>query len=68
MEYLEHGDLQKHLLRPIGEKEAKEITKQLVEGITFMHSEGFAHRDLKPAVSLLSPRPCTACMVRGPVC
>ena len=58
MEYLEHGDLQKHLLRPIPEEEAKVIAQQLVEGITFMHSNSFAHRDLKPAVSYSAlPRP-----------
>ena len=51
MEYLEHGDLQKHLTGPLPEVEAKEISSQLVEGLVFMHDNGFAHRDLKPGVS-----------------
>ncbi|KAM3512877.1 hypothetical protein MY11210_003507 [Beauveria gryllotalpidicola] len=48
MEYLEHGDLQKHLARPLSEQEAKLITTQILEGLGFMHGNGFIHRDLKP--------------------
>jgi serine/threonine protein kinase len=55
MEYLEHGDLQHYLLEspPLPEKEAGEITFQLLEGLAFMHENQFAHRDLKPAVCYL---------------
>ncbi|KAM3519897.1 hypothetical protein NHJ13051_007206 [Beauveria bassiana] len=48
MEYLEHGDLQKHLAHPLSEQEAKLITAQIIEGLGFMHENDFTHRDLKP--------------------
>lgn len=49
MEYLKLGDLQKYLVVPFPEATTQEIVSQLVEGLTFMHDNGFAHRDLKPA-------------------
>jgi serine/threonine protein kinase len=55
MEYLEAGDFQSYLAKcrgPLQEKEAKTISKQILEGLVFMHNEGFAHRDLKPAVGI----------------
>lgn len=51
MEYLELGDLEKYLGIPLPEVEACIITKQLLEGLIFMHDNQFAHRDLKPGVS-----------------
>ncbi len=51
MVYLQLGDLQSHLAAPLEEVEASGITKQLLEGLVFMHDNGFAHRDMKPAVS-----------------
>ncbi|VUC24930.1 unnamed protein product [Clonostachys rosea] len=54
MEYLEHGDLQSHLNRPFPEDEVRDIVFQLLEGLSFMHENGFAHRDLKPANILVS--------------
>ncbi|KAI2618231.1 kinase-like domain-containing protein [Hypoxylon sp. NC1633] len=48
MEYLEYGDLQRHLVRPLPEYEARTITSQVLEGLQFMHDNGFVHRDLKP--------------------
>lgn len=51
MEYLAHGDLQsvvEHTAVP--EDAARVITRQLVEGIAFMHDNDFVHRDLKLAV------------------
>ncbi|KAJ5620020.1 hypothetical protein N7510_004004 [Penicillium lagena] len=48
MEYLPNGDLQKYITQPLPEKEAQQITFQLLEGLDFMHSSGFAHHDLKP--------------------
>ncbi len=52
MEYLEHGDLHNFLLgsKPLNEDTAGEITFQVLEGLSFMHDNSFAHRDLKPAV------------------
>lgn len=50
MEYLELGDLERHLTQPLSEPEAREITTQVLEGLKFMHANDFIHRDLKPAV------------------
>lgn len=52
MEYLEHGDLQHYILSSpaLPEQEAGDVTFQILEGLSFMHENGFAHRDLKPAV------------------
>lgn len=54
MEYLELGDLERHLARPLDEVQARQITLQVLEGLRFMHENGFIHRDLKPGVRLLS--------------
>ena len=48
MEYFEQGDLARHLTSPLPEGEVKIITKQLLEGLSFLHSQSWAHRDLKP--------------------
>ena len=50
MEFFEHGDLQAFMGRPFPEAEAVRITKQVLEGLVFMHDNQFAHRDLKPKV------------------
>lgn len=52
MEYLSDGDLHKYLGSPLLEKEGQHIVFQVLEGSHFMHDNGFAHRDLKPVVSL----------------
>lgn len=50
MEYYEMGDLQRYLTRPLPEPEARRITFQVLEGLEFMHDNGFVHRDIKPGV------------------
>ena len=54
MEYLKHGDLQHYFTRakPLPEVEARQIALQLVESLDLLHRSGFAHRDLKPSVSV----------------
>lgn len=56
MEYLPLGDLQKYMDKPglIDEADVREISFQVLEGLSYMHREGFAHRDIKPGVSSLS--------------
>lgn len=56
MEYLELGDLQRHLTKPLPELQARLITTQVLEGIRLMHDNGFVHRDLKLGVIHLSNR------------
>jgi serine/threonine protein kinase len=55
MEYLPFGDLRNYLsgVSPLREAEAQQVTFQILEGLSFMHENGFAHRDLKPSVSPL---------------
>ena len=53
MEYFDLGDLSKHMEAPMRETDACDIVFQILEGLWFMHSNGYAHRDLKPNVSLL---------------
>lgn len=48
MEYLPLGDLQSHLHSALTEIEGRQITKQILRGLAFLHEEDFAHRDLKP--------------------
>ena len=52
MEYLPLGDLEKSAVAKLPEAEAREITQQILSGLEIMHAESFAHRDLKPQVSL----------------
>lgn len=52
MEYCAYGDLQKHLDKngKLSEEDAQEIIAQVAQGVQYMHTNGFAHRDLKPEV------------------
>lgn len=50
MEFFPEGDLGKYLGSPLPEQEAQDIAAQVLEGLQFMHSHNFAHRDLKPDV------------------
>lgn len=54
MEYLEQGDLFRYLFSNprLPEMEVAEITYQILEGLDMMHENKFAHRDLKPQVSM----------------
>lgn len=45
MEYLSGGDL--HKRKPYSEKEANNISRQLLSAIRYMHGKGIVHRDLK---------------------
>ncbi|KAI0535788.1 kinase-like domain-containing protein [Xylaria digitata] len=59
MEYCPLGDLQQFLIennRP-PESDTREIIGQVVQGLQFMHDEGFAHRDLKPGNILIKSHP-----------
>ena len=54
-EYLKYGELYEYLiarpkskLGPLTEGEVKDITKQLMYSLCYMHSRNIAHRDLKP--------------------
>ncbi|CUS11451.1 unnamed protein product, partial [Tuber aestivum] len=49
MEYLEEGDLAKHIGTPLPQETVRNISKQILEGLDIMHQQGIAHRDLKPA-------------------
>ncbi|KAG0133638.1 kinase-like domain-containing protein [Tuber indicum] len=49
MEYLEEGDLTKHIGTPLPQETVRNISKQILEGLEVMHQQGIAHRDLKPA-------------------
>ena len=50
MEYFEHGDLLQHAETISNENDIKYIIADVLEGLKFIHPEGFAHRDLKPQV------------------
>jgi serine/threonine protein kinase len=55
MEYVEQGDLFTYLKvskQPLPEKEVAEIMYQILVGLDMMHENKFAHRDLKPQVSV----------------
>lgn len=53
MEYCEYGDLQTYLANNgrLPELEGQIITEQILHGLRSMHENGFAHRDMKSAVS-----------------
>ncbi len=56
MEYFKHGDLHHYLYSasPLPESDAQQVTFQVLEGLHFMHENGYSHRDLKPGVSVVA--------------
>jgi len=52
MEYVALGDLQHQIGSPLPESEVQLIVYQVLRGLSIMHEAGYAHRDLKPAVSI----------------
>jgi serine/threonine protein kinase len=52
MEYIENGDLSQYLKEsPKRVKaEARNIVRQILEGLVVMHDQNICHRDLKPQV------------------
>ncbi|KAL7908552.1 kinase-like protein [Trichoderma velutinum] len=59
MEYFPSGDLQNYMSKtgPMDEANTREISFQVLEGLSYMHQEGFAHRDIKPANILIRAQP-----------
>jgi serine/threonine protein kinase len=53
MEHCKNMDLKTHLQNHgvLSERDARTIASQVLEGVSLMHENGIAHRDLKPAVS-----------------
>ena len=52
MEFMPNGDLQRYIDKGslLVESEAVIITRQVATALQYMHTHGFAHRDLKPSV------------------
>ncbi|KAG0640816.1 kinase-like domain-containing protein [Tuber brumale] len=48
MEYLEQGDLTKHIGIPLPQDTVRNISKQILKGLEVMYQEGMAHHNLKP--------------------
>ncbi|KAI9662222.1 MAG: hypothetical protein M1821_008388 [Bathelium mastoideum] len=60
MEYLPDGDLHTYLQdirSKLSPEEAGQVTLQILEGLHFMHTNGFAHRDIKPGNISIKSRP-----------
>lgn len=66
MEYFPLGDLQQHMSKtgPMAEADVCVIIYQVLEGLNYMHREGFAHRDIKPGVGVHIPSLGSRCNVR----
>ncbi|RGP72386.1 camk kinase [Fusarium longipes] len=59
MEYFPAGDLYSYVRKHEGlpEEDCRQITCQLLSAIAAMHTEGFAHRDIKPQNILIQSHP-----------
>lgn len=57
MEYVRYGDLAGYIKAiPGAQRESREMTKQLLAGLSVLHSCHICHRDLKPQVGMLQLR------------
>lgn len=57
MEYLPHGDLGEYIKATSdAQRDAREVTRQLLTGLSVLHNLNICHRDLKPQVGILDPR------------
>jgi serine/threonine protein kinase len=58
MEYCSHGDLLTFIAKNglVQERQAREIFRQIVEAVAYIHDKDIAHRDLKPENFLLDHR------------
>lgn len=61
MEYVQGGLLKKLFKRtkPLTENEVRNVIKNILEGIGYIHERGYMHRDLKPENILLCESPST---------
>ncbi|KAH7170278.1 kinase-like domain-containing protein [Dactylonectria macrodidyma] len=59
MQIVPGGDLQTYLIQrsALQEDGSLEITSQVLQGLAFLHTEGFAHRDIKPQNALIQQCP-----------
>lgn len=55
MEYIEGQDLASYLddREVLSEEEALRITRQVGDALSYVHNQGFLHRDVKPANIIL---------------
>lgn len=60
MEYVPGGTLRRliQVNQRLKESEVRMIAAQLLLGLSYMHEQGYAHRDLKPDVSTRTVRTC----------
>lgn len=57
MEFMAGGSLSDHIKRNVlSEPESKEYTRQMLEGVSFLHSNNVIHRDIKGSNVLLDGR------------
>ncbi|KAK4442913.1 kinase-like domain-containing protein [Podospora aff. communis PSN243] len=57
MDCFEDGDLYDNIRRPLPEKDAATIIRQLLEAAQYLHSKNITHRDIKPRNLMVKSRP-----------